>query len=128
MFLGQSALSIAEEYGDPLPPYSPAAWNPPRVAEYAVLVQYMSEQMELHQVLWHTFGLFYNGTSSVEATLERSLIGGNEDGVFLSLVSEESQVLCGTGLSLCSCMERGIGVRFDAFAHRFVIKGLLQTI
>ena len=103
-----------EGYCDPPPAYSSAVWSPPRVAEHTVLVQYMSENMELHQVLWHTFGLTYKGVVSYEAVLERNLLAGNEDGVFLSLMSELIQILHIDTLSLRVCVANNLCVSWGA--------------
>ena len=120
---GAMALCDGAELLKP-PPYSSGSWDSSRVAPHTVLVQYMSEEQQLHEVVWHTFGIIYSGRSSVESLFERSLLNGNEDGIFLALKSELSESLVRLGVHLRFCLAKNICVTYGKHSRPLCAKHL----
>ena len=110
----------SSEWSSPLvgcapPPYSIDCFDVLREsnATYMATVEFKSFEGTLYQVRWDLFGQSFNGSSSIEAVLERSLLAGDNQGFFKMHDSEVERVFKGDGVGLKGCLSKGHCVSYD---------------
>ena len=89
-----------------------------RDSTYMALVTFKALDGRIYQVRWNLYGYVFNISSSVEAILERSLLAGDERGIFLVHKSEVERIFT---LSLCGlrgCLERNKHISYRGVRER----------